>query len=309
MNANLEISKDSVILLCKGGYLPARRLLTDEQKDANTVHHVDLMLRTVRDHGMRRLEGFRFLAPQQPWERFWIAEFPDFEGAEAYVEAEMAPPSGPLAYHEYYMARRWRMDYFDSWVTNPRQPITTPPNAPDPHNVLTLLADLNSVVVLAFVRWLPEAELVVSEKGRAAYESRMRTVASEHGLRWPWKRTVSWLHRPAGATCGWLSSPTRAVRKPGWTPSRLHPALVTASRSCTWPPGGLHSTSPSGQRARPNPHLFEGRPHSLAIVIIQVISEGHPFDYAQCRLSASRKRCSPLCTRLIIGLVDPVSPT
>ena len=74
MSADLEVSKESVILLCKGGYLPARSRLTDEQS--------------------------------------------------------FSPPSGPLAYHEYYMARRRGKEYFDSRVANPRQPMTAPPDAP-----------------------------------------------------------------------------------------------------------------------------------------------------------------------------------
>ena len=131
MTTKPEVSKESVVLLCKGGYLPSRDHLTPDEREANKEHHVELMLRTAREHRMRRLEGFQFVAPPQPWERFWIVEFPEFEGAEAYAEAEMALPSGPHAYHEYYMARRWGREYYDAWVANPREPIAPLPDAPD----------------------------------------------------------------------------------------------------------------------------------------------------------------------------------
>lgn len=183
MTTKPEVSKESVVLLCKGGYLPSRDHLTPDEREANKEHHVELMLRTAREHRMRRLEGFQFVAPPQPWERFWIVEFPEFEGAEAYAEAEMALPSGPHAYHEYYMARRWGREYYDAWVANPREPIAPLPDAPDMRNLPVTEADLGSVVVLEFARWIPEAgPVVVSEEDRAKYELGMKTVARNHGL-------------------------------------------------------------------------------------------------------------------------------
>ena len=182
MAAALDVDKSNVILLCKGGYLPARRSLTDAERKANQVHHVDLMLDTVREHRMQRLEGFRFLAAQQPWERFWIAEFPEFTGAEAYVEGELLPPSGPFAYHEYYLARRLGKVHFDSWVANPREPIVAASDAGDPHDVPELAEDRSSVVVLEFVRWVPETGPMGSDQEQAQYEFMMKAIAKEHGL-------------------------------------------------------------------------------------------------------------------------------
>ena len=56
------------------------------------------MLSVARDHRMKRMEGFRLIAPQERWERFWVIEFPTLEGAEAWIEAEMAPPYGSLRF-------------------------------------------------------------------------------------------------------------------------------------------------------------------------------------------------------------------
>ena len=54
---------------------------------------------------MRRLEGFRLMGRQYHWERFWVIEFPTLDGAEAWIEAEIAPPYGLYGYYDYELAR------------------------------------------------------------------------------------------------------------------------------------------------------------------------------------------------------------
>ena len=111
-----EVSKDSVIILYKGGRLPTWHGLTPEARDAYQQEHVDLMLSVAREHGLMRLEGFKLMAPQQSWERFWVIEFPTLTGAEAWIDAEMAPPYGRYGYYEYYTARHWGRDHFSQWA-------------------------------------------------------------------------------------------------------------------------------------------------------------------------------------------------
>ena len=85
---------DAVFVLFKGGRLPSWYLLSDEERRAAEQNHIDLMLSVAKEHGMRRLEGFRLIGRQHDWERFWVIEFPTLDGAEAWIEAEIAPPYG-----------------------------------------------------------------------------------------------------------------------------------------------------------------------------------------------------------------------
>ena len=38
------------------------------------------MLGVAHEYGMMTLEGFKLMEPKQPWERFWVLEFPTLEG-------------------------------------------------------------------------------------------------------------------------------------------------------------------------------------------------------------------------------------
>ena len=88
---------DSVVVLFKGGRLPAWHDLSPETRDAYEQEHIDLMLSVAREHGLRRIEGFRLITAQGPWVRYWVIEFPTMAGAEAWIEAEIRPPYGPSA--------------------------------------------------------------------------------------------------------------------------------------------------------------------------------------------------------------------
>ena len=97
---------DSVVVLFKGGRLPAWHALSQREQDAFSQEHVDLMLEVSRRYGLMHLEGFRLLGPQDHWQRFWVIEFPSLAGAETWIRAEMAPPYGRYGYYEYHLARR-----------------------------------------------------------------------------------------------------------------------------------------------------------------------------------------------------------
>ena len=174
--------ESSIVVLFKGGRLPSWHRLTPAQRREYEQEHVDLMLSVARDHRMKRLEGFRLIAPQERWERFWVIEFPTLEGAEAWIEAEMAPPYGLYGFYEYYLSRRYRTEEFSAWVTHPR-PTATGRAQVDPHQVPSLEVDLGSIVVLLFGRWLPGSEAVdPGVRGDREHVDLMKGIARKHRM-------------------------------------------------------------------------------------------------------------------------------
>ena len=166
---------DTVVVLYKGGRLPSWDGLTGCEQDAYSREHVDLMLSVARDHGLMVLEGFKLVAPVGDWMRFWAIEFPTFEGAEAWIAAEMEPPYGRYGYYEYDLARRVRRE-------GPGAPAATPLSSA-PSELPVLEADSKSLVVVAFDRWVPGADIVApEERGDAEHDELMSTVAREHGM-------------------------------------------------------------------------------------------------------------------------------
>lgn len=182
MAVESKAKQDSIVVLYKGGRLPSWEALSPEQRRAFQQRHVDLMLSVAREHRMMRVEGFRLMAPQQSWARFWVIEFPELEGAEAWIEAEMAPPYGSYGHYEYYVARPWKPDYFSTWVTNP--PAEKPPlDGVDPHVIPALDVDRDSVIVLLFGRRSPGwEEATPEERGDAEHIELMQGLAREHNM-------------------------------------------------------------------------------------------------------------------------------
>ena len=168
-------NEDTVVVLYKGGRLPSWDGLTAEEQDEYSREHVDLMLSVAREHGLTSLEGFKLATPVEDWVRFWAIEFPTFEGAEAWIAAEMEPPYGRYGYYEYYLARRERGE-------GPGLPAVEP-LAGAPSKTPVLEADMGSFVVVALDRWLPGTDLVPpGRRGDAEHEGLMEAVAREHGL-------------------------------------------------------------------------------------------------------------------------------
>jgi hypothetical protein len=172
---------DSIVVLFKGGRLPSWHQLSEKDRAEFTQTHVDLMLSVAEQHGMQRLEGFRLIGPQDHWQRFWLIEFPSMQGAEAWIQAEMAAPYGLHGYYEYYFSRHLAPEVFSTWVPEPASP--TVPRKADPHTVPELWSDAGSVVLLMFARNRPGAEsLTPEERGDAQHVELMQLIAREHGL-------------------------------------------------------------------------------------------------------------------------------
>ena len=168
----------SITILYKGGRLPTWHDLSRDDQKAYEQEHVDLMLGIAGQHRMMRLEGFRLMGPQDVYQRFWLIEFPDLDGAEAWINAEMAPPYGSYGYYEYDLARNSPPSYCNDWVASPAPPIE--PLDADPHGVPPLTVDESSVVVLNFERNDPGVDLETAASD--AYIDAMRSVAHKHNL-------------------------------------------------------------------------------------------------------------------------------
>ena len=176
------LSTDRVVVLVKAGRLQSWDHVSPEKQRDYTREHVDLVMEVGHRHGITRLEAFRLMGYQQPWHRFWVIEFPTLEGAEEWIQAEMAPPYGSHGYWEYYLARPWGRDYFSTWVTRERNPMP-PLQGQEPGSIPALEVDRESVVVLMFGRGLPGSDLMsVEERGDREHVDLMKQVAREHGL-------------------------------------------------------------------------------------------------------------------------------
>ena len=173
---------DSVVVLFKGGRLPSWHGLSQSEQETFSQEHVDLMLSVSRRFRLMHLEGFRLLGPQDHWQRFWLIEFPSLAGAEAWIQAEMAPPYGRYGYYEYHLARRAAQDQFTDRTSRP--PVgKSQASSEDPHQIPSLRIDPTSLVVLSFRRWLPgAAELSTEERGEVEQVRRLKAVAQSHGL-------------------------------------------------------------------------------------------------------------------------------
>ena len=179
MNVRSVRGEDSVVVLFKGGRLPSWYLLTDAERTAAEQNHIDLMLSVAAEHGMTRLEGFRLIGRQHDWERFWIVEFPNLAGAEAWIEAEIRPPYGLYGYYDYQLARSWAVDHLATWPTFPR---VTGVRPDDPHGRPELGADPTSVVVLLFGRGRPGYEAAGDARGDEEHVGWMQQVARDHRM-------------------------------------------------------------------------------------------------------------------------------
>ena len=176
--------RDSVFVLAQSGRLPTWYLLPKGDRARFEREHVDLMLDVADRHNMRRLEGYKLITQQQPWVRYWVMEFPDLAGAEAWIEAEMAPPYGLYGRHEYHLARAHAPDHFDDWVPAPPPPIVPWDGDPRRDPVPAIDVSRDSIVVLLFGRGQPGYEAVPHDvKDDEGHIWLMKDVARRHGLR------------------------------------------------------------------------------------------------------------------------------
>lgn len=162
---------DDITVLYKGGRLPTWHALAPQERRAYEQEHVDLMLKVAADHGLQRIEGFRLMAPQGAYERFWAMDFADLAGAEAWIKAEMTPPYGHYGFYEYHLARSALPEHCAAWA---RGLLPPEPHPGDPHVIPALAADCGSVVAVLFEnRDAPPSD---------AYVAAMEACCNKHGL-------------------------------------------------------------------------------------------------------------------------------
>ncbi len=175
------MSDSNIVILLKGGRLPAWYGLAVEDQEAFSQEHVNLMLKVAAQHRMLRIEGYRLLSPVQSWERFWVIEFPTLNGATAWIEAEMAPPYGRFGYYDYHLARRYSNTLYNDLASPDR--LMQGKAGDDPHRIPTLKADRNSLVVLQFKRWSAGAiDMPKDKRGDGKHRARIQSVAGAHKL-------------------------------------------------------------------------------------------------------------------------------
>lgn len=175
MAGELRIGRDRVVVLAKTGRQASWHRLTDDRRRAAEREHVDLMLSIAARHRLRRLEGYRLIGLQGGWERFWVIEFPDLDGAEAWIEAEMAPPYGTYGFYEYHLTRPLAPEVLAGWLPGPPREIE--PQAADPGAIPALAADRSSVAVLQFSRTAAAAGHADAERTED-----LRRIARERGM-------------------------------------------------------------------------------------------------------------------------------
>lgn len=180
MSGELRIGRDRVVVLAKTGRQATWHRLADDQRRAAEREHVDLMLSIAARHRLRRLEGYRLIGLQGGWERFWVIEFPDLDGAEAWIEAEMAPPYGAYGFYEYHLTRPLAPEVLAGWLPGPPREIE--PQAADPAAIPALAADRSSVAVLQFSRTAPAAGRADAGRADAGRTEDLQRIARERGM-------------------------------------------------------------------------------------------------------------------------------
>lgn len=130
---------------------------------------------------MCRLEGFRLIAPQGGWERFWIIQFPSLKGAEAWIEAEIAPPYGQYGFYDYHLSRQYLPAADSDWpsdTTTARRLIEG-----DPHQVPVLSVDRDSVVVFLYESGRPDAGSLLEDQTPPKVVSATSSFAETYGVK------------------------------------------------------------------------------------------------------------------------------
>jgi hypothetical protein len=108
----LDVDRDGIVVLSFGRHVAQGGLPESASTDEA---HARVLEGLAGEHGLTRLEGFRLLTPQPEWHWAYVAEFPAFGGAEAWIEAEMGPDRQGGVASSVYLARRWAPEYFDLW--------------------------------------------------------------------------------------------------------------------------------------------------------------------------------------------------
>ena len=178
-----NVNKDKVVILVKAGRLQSWDFVDLKKQESYINEHIELIKEVGYKYGIQRLEAFKLINYQQPWHRFWIIEFPTLEGAEAWIEAEMAPPYGSHGYWEYYLARPWGPNYFSTWPNKKYNPINKPIINTNKNTIPALEVNENNIVVIMFGRTLPGSDILdIKSRGDQEHVDLMQKVAKDHGL-------------------------------------------------------------------------------------------------------------------------------
>ena len=172
--------KNSVVVFLKGGRIPSWYDLSPEEQDSYSVEHINLMRSIIDKHKIIKLEGYKLFSPIDDWKFFWAIEFPTFEGAESWINAEMEPPYGRYGSLNYYLARRIEHMGVHSAIKESEQHPVINENDLDHTN---LEEDKNSVVVITFEMSVPGSDLVNLDEGqRQKYIKNIYSVSKQHEL-------------------------------------------------------------------------------------------------------------------------------
>ena len=127
---------------------------------------------------MQQMQGFRLVAPRHTWKLFWVMEFPTLAGAEAWIDAEIAPPYGRYGFQHYWLARRCTDD-----------PLLHDWNAPladedaNPHHIPPLEVDRSSFVAVGMARRQPAAlDVDDAARGETGRVELLRSIGQQHGI-------------------------------------------------------------------------------------------------------------------------------
>ena len=115
----LSADPSSIILLAFGGQHRGAGQVGRSGQDDSAEHDEERwrrMREVSRDHGLIHGEVFRLMGTSDRGEFAWILEFPELAGAEAWIEAETAPPLAACQRHDFHVARRWAPGYFTTWA-------------------------------------------------------------------------------------------------------------------------------------------------------------------------------------------------
>jgi hypothetical protein len=116
----LWTDRSSVILVLFGRWRPGAEALDPAVR--GDAQHEALMRQVAREQKMSRMEVFQLIDRQSPWHRALVMEFPSFEAAEIFIEAEVQPPHGLYSEKRFYLARKWAPEYFASWISSAATP-------------------------------------------------------------------------------------------------------------------------------------------------------------------------------------------
>ena len=111
----LRTDRSSAILLLFGRWRPGAEALDPTVR--GDAEHESLMRQVAREQKLSRMEVFQLIDRQSPWHRVLVLEFPTFDAAEIFIDAEVKPPHGLYSAKSFYLARKWAPGYMDSWVS------------------------------------------------------------------------------------------------------------------------------------------------------------------------------------------------